>query len=122
MKRKPEEGEFSFVFILFIIGVIFFILSLRMYKDVSSLSGPASFPLLITTLMIIISGSILWSAGKNNKFVQDRNIKEKVGATLNYLFPQKIIQLIALIFIYGLTLPYFGFVITTFLFLFLSML
>ncbi len=122
MKRKFEEGEFTFILLLLVISMVLFILSLRMYVDTPVLSGPATFPLLTTILMIIILSSILWGSKKYNKFAKDRNILEKLKATLNYLFPQKIIQLIALIIIYVLVLPYLGFIITTFLFLFLAML
>ncbi|MFZ7119543.1 MAG: tripartite tricarboxylate transporter TctB family protein [Eubacteriaceae bacterium] len=124
MKRKIEKGEFIFVFILLISSLMLFVLSFQIYKKDPRISGPGSFPLFISILLIIILNIILWTIKKrgNKLFEEEKSLNKLIKKTLNYLFPQKIILLILLVIIYAIFLPNLGFTISTFLFLFLSML
>lgn len=120
--RKLEKGEQSFILILSIFSLVSFIASIQMFMKDTSLSSQGAFPLLISSLLLIMTVVMIWEIRKcPSTFEKNIKFSDKVKATFQELFPGKILPVIAMVIIYGIALPRIGFIISTFLFLFLSM-
>ncbi len=120
--RKLEKGEQPFILVLSIFSLVSFIASIKMFMKDTSLSSQGAFPLLISSLLMIMSAIMIWEIRWcPSAFEKNINLFHKVKATFEELFPGKILPVIIMVIIYGIALPRIGFIISTFLFLFLSM-
>lgn len=120
--RKLEKGEQPFILILSIFSFVSFIASIKMFMKDTSLSSQGAFPLLISSLLMIMSAIMIWEIRWcPSAFEKDINVFDKVKATFEKLFPGKILPVVIMVIVYGIVLPHIGFIISTFLFLFLSM-
>lgn len=121
--RELEKGELASILIFTIIGIIVFILSFQIYIKNPVLSSQGAFPLLLGILMLIMSALMIFELKKYDKatYTNGSNVSGKVKELIEYLFPGKILPVIILIVFYAIALPRVGFIISTFLYLFLSM-
>nr|WP_312577842.1 tripartite tricarboxylate transporter TctB family protein [Sedimentibacter sp.] len=120
--RKLEKGEQPFILILSIFSLVSFIASIKMFMKDTSLSSQGAFPLLISSLLMIMSAIMIWEIRWcPSAFEKNINLFDKVKATFEELFPGKILPVVIMVIVYGIVLPHIGFIISTFLFLFLSM-
>lgn len=120
--RKLEKGEQPFILILSIFSLVSFIASIQMFMKDTSLSSQGAFPLLISSLLLIMSAIMIYEIRRcPSAFEKNINLVNKIKATFEELFPGKILPVVIMVIIYGIALPRVGFIISTFFFLFLSM-
>jgi putative tricarboxylic transport membrane protein len=120
--RRLAKGELSFFIISGIISIIALLASLKMFMKDQNLSSQGAFPLFCSSVMVIMFIMILFEMKKYEAaFEKKTEVLEKIKATFSMLFPGKIFPEIVMIILYGIILPHVGFVISTFLFLWLSM-
>lgn len=120
--RKLEKGEISIVVFFALISAILFALSLKMYQANPVLSSQGAFPLIITSLMLLMV-LFMFIELKNHDKAYDRqiSISDKVKETFILLLPGKISRVLLMILLYAITMPIIGFPISTFLFLLITM-
>lgn len=121
-ERKLEKGEISILILFSILSIVLFILSLKMYIKDPTLSSQGAFPLLLSTLMIIMSIFMFFDLRRFNKQSEfSSGLLNNFKEVYKFLFPSRTILIILLVIIYAIALPRIGFVISTFLFLWISM-
>lgn len=120
--RKLNPGELSFLVFLGIVSVIAFILSLQMFLKNPSLSGQGAFPLITSSVLLLMEVLMFWETRRCPKaFEKGSRIPGRFLAVVRTLFPDKIAIILAYVIIYAILLPIVGFAISTYLFLWGSM-
>lgn len=121
--RTLEKGEVIFVLILFLFSIISTILALRMYMQNPVLSSIGSFPLLSALVILLTSVIMIIELRKkyNVAYENKENFKKIAKDTIKFLFPNVVALEIFYVLIYSIALPRLGFNISTFAFLFASM-
>lgn len=120
--RKLEKGEISILLAFTIVGIVVFALSLKMFQKDPTPSSQGAFPLLLGVLMLISSGFMLFDLRRfDSAYAAGEKALAKITDTLKFIFPNKILFAILLILLYSIGLTKIGFVASTFIYLFLSM-
>lgn len=120
--RKLEKGELIAILAFALLSVILFILALQVFLKDPTLSSAGAFPFLMTTLMLIMSGLMLFELRKYASAYEEKtNVLEKFKESSIYIFPDKIFFILIFIVVYAIALPKVGFIISTALYLFISM-
>jgi hypothetical protein len=120
--RKLEKGEISVLVGFAFISTILFFLSLRMYLAKPVLSSQGAFPLIVTSLMIIMVVLMFIELKQYEKaFDNSISVWRKIKSTGTLIFPGKILHVLLMVLLYTMTMPLMGFAISTFLFLLITM-
>jgi len=120
--RKLYPGELAFIIFLGIISILAFILSLQMFLKKPSLSGQGAFPLLTTSVMLLMELLMLWEMRKCERAAEKgTSLSGKLTEVVHTLFPGKIPLIMAYVLIYAILLPIVGFIPATYVFLWGSM-
>lgn len=120
--RELEKGELPIIVSFGILSIILLVLSLKMYMKSPTLSSQGAFPLLLSILMILMSILMLFeirrldrSASNGPGFI---NLLKEV---FDFIFPDRTAFIMVLVIAYAIALTKVGFIISTFLFLWTSM-
>lgn len=113
-KLRPGEKVFSFILIIFS-AILFF----ESYKisGFSGLTTSGAMPMFASTLMLIASIFIFLETLK-----KDPKNKFNLLKVTQYLLPKQLIFFVSLVLIYVLAIPYFGFTLSSGIFLIISIL
>lgn len=121
-KRKMIKGEKICIFVILLISLLAFGASLKLFLANPGVSTQGTFPLLTSSIMVLASLVMLGEIKYlSPSFEEGKRGGEKFRETFQNLFPDRMVPVILLIVVYAVALSRAGFVISTFLFLFLMM-
>lgn len=122
-KRTQLKGEKGFFVILAMVSLFLFAVSLKMFISAPKLSGEGTMPAICCLAMIVTTGiSLLEIRGYPKAFDKGVPLLTKAKEVFQYLFPGKVGIIVVYCLVYGITLNFLGFAISTLLFLIASML
>ena len=122
-KHTQQKGEKGFLVILGLFSLICFAASLKLFLAAPKLSGEGTVPVLCALVMLIMTGvTFAELRGCPEPFEDRLPLVKKVKKTFAFLFPGKVGVIVLYCILYAVMLSLIGFVVSTFLFLALSML
>lgn len=122
-KHTQQKGEKGFLVILGLFSLICFAASLKLFLAAPKLSGEGTVPVLCALVMLIMTGVTFAELRGSPEPFEDRlPLVKKVKETFAFLFPGKVGVIVLYCILYAVILSLIGFVVSTFLFLALSML
>lgn len=119
-KKRLKPGERGFGIILIIISILAIFQSVGISGAEITPTSPGAFPLFISTISLMFAIWI-WAEKRSLSSQKHLSIWEKSKSIVKMLISKDIAVMIIFLFIYSLVLEYFGFEISTFLFLWVSM-
>lgn len=120
--RKLENGELASIILFGMLSVVLLVLSIQMFREEMDLSSQGAFPLLLSSLMLVMVVLMFIELNRYDRAIDKGAVlSEKIKAIYAYLFAGKILPMIIMIVIYAIALPRIGFIISSFLYLFVSM-
>ena len=122
-KGKYLEGEHAFLWITLIVAIVFFAAAIHLYVHHPGVGGDAAFPVVASFIMLLGAVvSVLEARGWENAHEGKLSLTEKLVKGYRMIFPQKTLIIALYCLIYAIILNWFGFNISTFIFLYASML
>ena len=122
-KGKFLEGERTFLWAILIVAIVFCAAAVHLYVHHPGVGGDAAFPVVAAFIMLLGAVvSVLETRGWESAHEGKTTLAEKVIKGYRMIFPQKTLIIAVYCFIYALILNWLGFNISTFIFLYASML
>lgn len=122
-KRTQEKGEKAFLIVLGIFALVCLAASLKLFLGAPRLSGEGTIPALCSLVMLVMVGVILLELrGGERPFEEGIPPVQKLKEVYAYLFPGKVGLIVVYCLLYAVLLGVVGFVVSTAVFLVLSML
>ena len=122
-KHTQKKGEQGFLIVLGLLSLGCFIASMKMFLASPKLSGEGTVPALCSLVMLVTAIIIFAELrGCPQPFEDNLPLVKKVKETFAFLFPGKVGIIVIYCILYAVALNFIGFVVSTFLFLALSML
>lgn len=118
-KNELKAGEIGLSTILILFSSFAIYESYRISEVDLTISSPGAFPMFISILLLIFSIWIFVEDYRSNRQKKQR-ILDKISSIGRLILPKKIFQTIIFLAIYALVLDKIGFVISTLMFLWIS--
>ena len=120
--QTVAPGGKAMPFLFLGIGIFFFCQSLLLHQKDPTLDGYATFPLLITGIIILLALVDIWQNRKIPTENQGKSLGEKIKNGVRSLLPTDTLIMVVFVFVYLAALELgLGFVISSTAFLFISM-
>lgn len=121
-KRKLEKGELGFIAVLGIFSIICLIASLRIFVTAPTLNGEGTVPLITSCVLILMILVMLFEMrGCPRGFERGTALGQKARELLQFLFPGMVGPIILYCLVYAVLLKILGFIVSTLIFLVVSM-